>query len=247
MALDGACTAVAAVRAARIAVVIGSWPGRTNRYAKIWYLQARNVGSDRVSVARHTIGGRGKARRVVKRVFLPPRATPRDAIIWNGKVKLRLPPTSSLKYILSDLQHDAPERDYLRQVIRETDVIADIGANIGFYTLWIAGLCVPQTKILSLEANPTVYASLVENIRLNEFDNVRAVHVAVGEKNGTVSFGMNIDRRSLGSVLAANAEQVVVPIRTLLSLLEEHKFGYCNIIKIDVEGYEGQVLLPLLR
>ena len=65
------------------------------------------------------------------------------------------------------------------------------------------------------------------------------MHVAVGEKNGTVSFGMNIDRRSLGSVLAANAEQVVVPIRTLLSLLEEHKFGYCNIIKIDVEGYEG--------
>ena len=200
-----------------------------------------------VYLARHTFAGRGSVRPFVEALFLPARATPRDGLIWDGKVKLRLPPKSNLKYLIIDQRYNKPERDYLRQAIREGDVIADIGANIGFYTLWLASQGGPRTRLVAVEPNPPVYESLVENVRLNGFDNVVTVNAAVGEKDGTASFGVFADAPSVGSILAKDAQQITVPMRTLASILKEHGLSECNIVKIDVEGYEYQALMPYLE
>ncbi len=200
-----------------------------------------------VFLARHSFAGRGSVRPLVERIFLPARATPRDGLIWDGKAKLRLPPKSNLKYLIIDSRYNKPERDYLAAAIREGDVVADIGANIGFYTLWLAALQVPGTRIVSFEPNPSVYEALVENVRLNAYDNVLTVNAAVGEKDGSVSFGVIPDAPSVGSILAKDAEQITVPMRTIASVLAEHGLPSCDIIKIDVEGYEYQALMPYLE
>jgi len=200
-----------------------------------------------VALARHTLGGRGSLRPYVERLFLPPRETPRDGLIWDGTAKLRLPPNSNLKYLIADVRYNNPERTYLRKAIREGDVIADIGANIGFYTLWLAALRVPGTKVVAVEPNPAVYEALVENVRLNGFDNVVTVNAAVGERNGAVSFGVRPEEPSVGSILATDAAQITVSMRTLAGLLQEHGLAGCDIVKIDVEGYEYQALIPYLE
>jgi len=200
-----------------------------------------------VALARHTIAGRGRARQVVERVFLSQRETPRDGLIWGGKAKLRLPANSSLKYLIADRRYNNAERACLSRVIREGDVIADIGANIGFYTLWLAALKVPRTTIVAVEPNPPVYEALVENIRLNGFDDVVAINAAVGEKDGTVSFGVRDDEPSVGSILATGGKQITVAMRTLAGILEEHGLSAIDVVKIDVEGYEYQALMPYLE
>jgi FkbM family methyltransferase len=200
-----------------------------------------------VFLARNTFAGRGSLRPLLEALFLPARATPRDGRIWDGKVKLRLPPKSKLKYLIIDNRYNKPERDYLRGAVREGDVIADIGANIGFYTLWLAGLGVQRTRIVAIEPNPPVYEALFENVRLNAFDNVVTICAAVGEKDGTASFGVVPDAPSVGSILAKDAQQITVPMRTLASILKEHGLPACDIIKIDVEGYEYQALMPYLQ
>jgi FkbM family methyltransferase len=198
-------------------------------------------------LARKTFAGRGSVRPSVEWLFFGNRSTPRDALIWDGRAKLRLPPKSSLKYVLIDERYNRPEREYLRRAVRAGDVIADIGANIGFYTLWLAALKVPDTRIVAFEPNPSVFEALVENVRLNEFDNVLTVNAAAGEKDGTVSFGVVEDGPSVGSILAKDAAQITVPMRTIASVLAEHGLGPCNIVKIDVEGYEYQALMPYLE
>jgi FkbM family methyltransferase len=198
-------------------------------------------------LARKTFAGRGSVRPLLERIFFGTRKTPRDALIWNGKVKLRLPPKSNLKYLIIDDRYNKPERDQLRAAVREGDVIADVGANIGFYTLWLASLKVPNIKIVAFEPNPSVFEALVENVRINGFDNVLTINAAVGEKDGTVSFGVIEDAPSVGSILAKGADQITVEMRTIASVLRANGLATCDIIKIDVEGYEYQALMPYLE
>jgi FkbM family methyltransferase len=200
-----------------------------------------------VFLARNTFAGRGSVRPSLERLFFGTRKSPRDGLIWGGKAKLRLPPKSNLKYLIIDERYNKPERDYLQAAIREGDVVADIGANIGFYTLWLGSLKVPNTKIVSFEPNPSVFEALVDNVRINGFDNVLTINAAVGEKDGTVSFGVIEDAPSVGSILAKGADQITVPMRTIASVLKEDGLSECNIIKIDVEGYEYQALMPYLE
>jgi len=200
-----------------------------------------------ILIARYTIGGRGRARHLIERLFLGRRDKSRDGLIWKGTTKLRLPPYSNPKYLMADLRYNSRERAYLQSTIREGDVLADIGANIGFYTLWMAILGVPNTKILAIEPNPRVYAALVENVRLNGFENVTAINAAIGERDGTASFGVTEKNPSTGSILATTSEQITVSMRTLASVLAEQGIANCDIIKIDVEGYEYEALMPYLE
>jgi FkbM family methyltransferase len=200
-----------------------------------------------VFLARHTFAARGSVRPFLEWLLFPARETPRDGLIWNGRAKLRLPPKSSLKYLLIDERYNAPERRLLEQAVRDGDVIADIGANIGFYTLWLASIAAKGTRVVAVEPNPSVYAALVENVSLNGFTHVSAVNAAVGEKDGTVSFGIRKDAPSVGSILATDAEQITVPMKTLATILAENGLTRCDIVKIDVEGYEYQALMPYLE
>ncbi|MCC7252730.1 FkbM family methyltransferase [Hyphomicrobium sp.] len=200
-----------------------------------------------VALARYTFAGRGSIRPLIEKLFLPARETPRDGVIWGGMAKLRLPPKSSLKYLIADQRYNSPERDYLRTAVRDGDVIADIGANIGFYTLWFGALQVPGTRIVAVEPNPSVYDALVENVRLNGLDNVVTIRAALGAQDGSVSFGIRPDAPSVGSILATDAEQITVPMRSLASILEEQGLARCDVVKIDVEGYEYQALMPYLE
>lgn len=197
-------------------------------------------------LARNTPAGRGSVRPLLEWLFFSRQETPRDDIIWNGRAKLRLPPRSSLKYVLIDARYNAAERDYLQRAILDGDVIADIGANIGFYTLWLASVPAARTKVIAVEPNPPVYAALVENVQLNGFHNVVTVNAALGERDGTVSFGVLDHAPSVGSVLATDARQISVPMRRLDTILAEHGLNRCDVMKIDVEGYEYQALMPYL-
>ena len=197
-----------------------------------------------VLVARHAFRGQGGARRLVEKLFLGERAAPIDAPIWGGLAKLRLPRTSSVKYLISDRRYNSRERAFLRSIMRPGDVIADIGANIGFYTLWLAAARVPGTRVIAFEPNPAVYGALIENIKLNGFQHVTAIHAAVGEENKTVSLGIIPDAPGLGSLLRRDAEQVEVRMVTLASALKDAGLERCDIVKIDVEGYEYEALVP---
>lgn len=197
-----------------------------------------------VLLARHAFRGQGSARRLIEKLFIGKRAVPIDAPIWGGSAKLRLPGTSSAKYLISDRRYNSREREFLRRVMRPGDVIADVGANIGFYTLWLAAAPVPGTRVIAFEPNPSVYNALEENVRLNGFDHVTTVQAAVGEANKMVSLGIVPDAPGISSLLNTKAEQVEVRMVTLADALKDAGLNRCDIIKIDVEGYEYEALIP---
>jgi len=131
------------------------------------------------------------------------------------------------------------------------DVCVDVGANVGYYTLLAAELVGPEGHVYALEPAPRTHAALVANIELNGYANVTALCTAAGEAPGEAVLD-----GSAQSVRAAirrtndDATGFRVPVQPVSSLVPAADVRRLRLIKIDVEGYELQVLRgvePLLE
>lgn len=120
----------------------------------------------------------------------------------------------------------------------------DVGANVGYFSL-LAGRCMPEGRIVSVEAFPSIYERLTENININEYRNINAVNCAVTESPHSVTMyyaddlneGATTSRKGVYSTVPTVVEGL--PLSDILSDLE---ISTTRMIKIDTEGAEYSVL-----
>jgi FkbM family methyltransferase len=82
--------------------------------------------------------------------------------------------------------HEESTTALFRKIVKEGDVVVDLGANIGYFTLLAARLVGTKGKVYSFEPEPRNFQYLTRNIQLNGYDNVVALQKAVADKPGTV-------------------------------------------------------------
>jgi FkbM family methyltransferase len=141
---------------------------------------------------------------------------------------------------------------FFRKLISPRDVIYDVGANIGFYSLIFSKLVGGSGQVHSFEPSRREFLSLAENVKLNCMNNVFLNQLAVSNCSGTSemtvfnnqTFGAynTLGRPNHHKVLKENARKEVVRTITL-----DNYYAMCrglkpSIIKIDVEGAELSVL-----
>jgi FkbM family methyltransferase len=117
----------------------------------------------------------------------------------------------------------------------------DVGANIGYYLLLIESLVGPSGAIACFEPEPENLRELERNVAANAFGNVQVFAAAVGAGEGSVAMRIGINAAIAGS--AGEEGDFVVPLVSLDSALS----GPIDFLKIDVEGYEGEVLAGARR
>lgn len=130
---------------------------------------------------------------------------------------------------------------FFSRVVRPGMTIAEVGANQGIYTLFLARLAAPG-KVFAFEPEPIVYSQLVKNVRQNGAINVVCQPLAIANENkssilrpGSLNSG---DNRIIVDE-GARAEDISVNATTLDSLFPHERV---DLIKIDVQGFELQVL-----
>ncbi|TCC92260.1 FkbM family methyltransferase [Pedobacter frigiditerrae] len=135
--------------------------------------------------------------------------------------------------------HEFEDMCFLLHFLKPGDVFFDVGANVGSYTLLASGSC--GAKSISFEPIPATYAILKQNIYLNNLnDLVTSENKGVGSKNEVLYFTATED--TTNHIVLANQEiehTISVPIVTLNDYYLHQK---PNLIKIDVEGFETEVL-----
>jgi FkbM family methyltransferase len=135
--------------------------------------------------------------------------------------------------------HEFEDMAFTLHVLRRGDVFVDVGANVGSYTILAAG--VSEAQCVSLEPVPETFAHLVENVRLNDLaSRVLCRNIAVGSADGTLKFTTGLDTINHAVAEGEIVHDVVdVPVATLDRILQGIDPA---VIKIDVEGFEKQVL-----
>lgn len=134
------------------------------------------------------------------------------------------------------------------------DIVVDIGANLGRYTVIAAKKVRNEGSVISIEANPAIFNLLTKNIQLNELSNVIPLNYAVFSEKTKIKFFVNNDLRNnqYGTVNSdidnfANKgleQHVYVDANTIDSILLENSIKIQDVkwIKIDVEGAEFDVI-----
>jgi FkbM family methyltransferase len=135
--------------------------------------------------------------------------------------------------------HEFEDMSFVLHTLRKGDVFVDVGANIGSYTV-LAGAVV-GAKCIAFEPILKTYLHLLQNIKLNGINELAEVYnVGVGKEHGVLEFTKGYD--AINHVVSPNdhdSETVKVPVKMLDDLLEGVN---PTLIKIDVEGYETNVV-----
>lgn len=133
-------------------------------------------------------------------------------------------------------------------------VIVDVGANIGTTVLPLAKKY-PHARFFAVEPHPVPAGRFIQNCELNHVSNVSLVNAAIAPASQFVkiytcpsnSGGHRITgfegRTDIGSL--PKIDHISILSISLHSLFSHFDIAYCDLLKIDVEGFECQVLESL--
>lgn len=128
-------------------------------------------------------------------------------------------------------------------VIAPGDVVIDIGAHIGTFSVWAAQKA-GSGHVYAFEPDPENYALLEENKNLNHLTNLHIVNSAVSEKRGQARLFTSDYHNMTHSFLEVGTRaNTLVDTLSLEDILQEYGLKRVHYLKIDAEGAEYQILL----
>lgn len=135
--------------------------------------------------------------------------------------------------------HDFEDMSFLLHLLRDEDMFMDIGSNIGSYTILASGAI--RCRSIAIEPIPSTYEHLKNNIAVNRMgDRVEALNIGLGSKHSTLLFTNTQDTVNHVAV-DGEKDTTEVPVQALDGILKSRTCPL--LIKIDVEGFETEVLL----
>ena len=130
--------------------------------------------------------------------------------------------------------NDFAEMSFLLHYLREDDLFLDVGANVGAYTVLASGAA--GARSYAFEPSPAAIESLRDNVELNRIaDRVHIEPYAIGRAPGSVP----ITTGGPSAMHHIGAGESTIP--TEMRTIDSYRL-HPAIMKIDVEGYEAEVL-----
>ncbi|MEI7507999.1 MAG: FkbM family methyltransferase [Flavobacterium sp.] len=135
--------------------------------------------------------------------------------------------------------------DLIKKYATKNYNLIDIGANIGIHSLTAATIN-NKIEVFSFEPEPTNFLSFIKNIGLNNIENIRPFRMGLGDVIGNnvlnVNKGWNKGKHSIKVNFDQNFnERIIIPV-TKLNAFRDNIIGENFIVKIDVEGFEREVI-----
>lgn len=154
-------------------------------------------------------------------------------------LKLSEPYMGALKGIFLDREYDCSS-----QITFKPKFILDVGANIGFGTVYLTSIFQDATFAL-IEPDPRNIEILRENLRLNGIARTTIIEAAVGPQNGTLNlrYGSDPTCSSLeGTSMHSNEHTVPVQVLSMPTVLNKLGWPQIDLMKVDIEGAEEMLL-----
>jgi len=132
-------------------------------------------------------------------------------------------------------KYEQYETALLKSQIISESVCVDVGANIGYYTLLMAGRA---KKVFAIEPDRESFLILKKNVEENNLKNVTLLNIAMSNKKEKKYLIKDCD--NLGNSKIDDKKGLLINTDTLDNILTNEQ--YISLIKIDVQGWETEVI-----
>ena len=125
--------------------------------------------------------------------------------------------------------------------IRPGMTVYDVGAHVGFFTMFFARLVGNTGIVHAIEPYPDNCSYIRRHVDLNEIDNVRLWQLALSDTVGYTGFRPS-HHSSMGTITDDDTGLLMVPVTTMDRLIGDGHIDPPDIVKVDIEGHERQFL-----
>ena len=130
----------------------------------------------------------------------------------------------------------------MRQCLRPGDVFIDAGASVGQMSLLASHLVGQRGRVLAFEPYAVRHRDLLNSIALNGCTNIVPFNAGLGRDDGKI---LLFKDRGSPSMVPLDVDEAadLVALRGLDLVLEEEGVDVVRMLKVDVEGFEADVLI----
>jgi FkbM family methyltransferase len=140
------------------------------------------------------------------------------------------------------------ESQMLRTLFAPGNVFVDIGANLGLFSLEAASIGGAHSRIYSFEPQPRAASALRSSAAANALSTISVVEMVVSAFEGSVPFFVPLTGSGVGSLSRDHASQMTRAFKVMRQstsldcFVSSHAFHRLDLLKINVEGFEADVL-----
>ena len=156
-------------------------------------------------------------------------------------------PTRFINYFPSD--YESENFLFLEKQIAADDVVLDIGAHIGLFSVIAAQIVGDKGKVFAFEPAPSTARLLKKTIHINHLENVvQPFAEAMSKEVGAITFFVSDNKADNSNSLVSYKSDrqlngIEVKVNTIDHFVDSQHLSKVTFIKIDVEGAEYDTLL----
>jgi len=179
---------------------------------------------------------------------LPKNNTPSTLNQFNLKIFLNAKDRVISPFIKRHKMWDPFQTKVFCQEIKNGNVVIDIGANVGYYSMLASKLVGSKGLVLAFEPEESNYRLLKKNIRVNGLKNVRTYQLAVSDNSGTATLYKCSKNHGDHRLYNSGDGRKENTVRTVsLDDFMDNKVKKVDFIKMDIQGWELKVLRGMKR
>jgi len=173
---------------------------------------------------------------------------PPSVLVNVGPMEVQIPAwdTVILPWLKENSDWEPAVAEALRENATPGDVVLDVGAHVGIFTLALSKLVGPEGRVVAVEADPVNARFLRRNVMRSHCDNVIVLDVAAADRTGVVKLSRSIEENTGDSrtyEVATAGEVLEVPALALDDVLS----GPLHLVKIDLQGTDHVAMRGMSR
>ena len=157
--------------------------------------------------------------------------------IWNGRSFYVDYDSFHSMWLVYNYIVDWEEFNLIQDYLNPSDDVADVGTNIGYYTIWMSSFINQEGKIHSFEPDQRNFNKLKNNIQLNDLLTVKANNIALSKIDGPIEFTVGLDGENAIST-DTSKKRNTIESRKFDTYFLENSIEKMSYVKVDIEGFE---------
>jgi FkbM family methyltransferase len=162
-------------------------------------------------------------------------------------IKIKLISHNKIENKLFLNHEELPFINEISRYLNFGDIIYDIGCHSGYHSLHFACGVGSKGQVYAIDANPSCFTYLQENIKLNPKLSINPILIAVSDEVGSMKIKFDKDPYSKSFQIdkQSGCQTADIVIETIDNLADN--LNVPNALKIDVEGAEDRVLKGAIK